>query len=229
VRSTGRTMSNNGPTTVPAPSVARELSYSMRGVFLEFCDCFSVCPCWIDRAPDEDMCTGACAWLIADGSIDEVDVSGQTVVSVSTHEGHRDSAQQKVVLFIGNGATDAQTAALAGAFSGRSGGPLGELSTLLGELLRVERAKIDLKWGTCGTQLTVGRQIVVDAVNSIGSSGQVTTLSDGRLSALLGSPAEVGVARRLKIGLPAHGIELDVRGRSAMRGHFSYVNDVSSE
>jgi hypothetical protein len=215
-------------TTVPVPLHAREVDYALRGNFLEFCDCYTVCPCWVDRAPDDGTCTGVFAWVVTEGTIDGLDVSGHTAVSVSTHEGHRESAQQRVMLFVDDDTSEAQAQALAGAFCGRFGGPLGELSSLLGTMLGVERAKIDVQWGTCGSQLTVGRRIAADAVNNVGSTGKVTTLSDGRLSTVLGTPAEVGVARRLRIGLPEQGIDLDLRGRSAMRGHFRYRNDLSS-
>ncbi len=48
------------------------------------------------------------------------------------------------------------------------------------------------------------------------------TLSDGKLSEVLGSPAEVGESWRFRVGLAAHGMDLDLRGRSTMSGRFSY-------
>ena len=49
-------------------------------------------------------------------------------------------------------------------------------------------------------------------------------LNDGKLSNVLGSPAEVGESGRFRVGLAAHGMEMDVRGRSTMSGRFSYVH-----
>ena len=211
--------------SAPTPLTARDVSYSMNGSFLEFCDCFTVCPCWVDRAPDDGECTGVFAWVIDKGAIDGVDVSKQRVVSVSTHAGHRDAAKQRVMLFVDGDASEKQVTALAGAFTGCYGGPLGELASILGELVGVERASIDVKWGPCGTQLTVGRRIIADGVSSVGSTGDVTHLSDARLSTVLGTPAEVGVSRRFRVALPGHAIDIDVRGRSSMRGKFAYRND----
>jgi hypothetical protein len=224
----GPSGTTGAPTTAPVPAQMREVDYTLRGNFLEFCDCYTVCPCWVDRAPDDGTCTGIFVWVVTEGTIGGVDVAGHTTVSVSTHSGHRDGAKQRVMLFVDDTASDAQVEALAGAFSGRFGGPLGELSPLLGALLGVERAKIDVQWSACASQLSVGRRIMVDAVNNIGSTGKITTLSDGRLATVLGTPAEVGVSRRLRIGLQEQGLDLDVRGRSAMRGHFRYRNDLSS-
>ena len=39
--------------------------YRLVGRFLEACDCYAICPCWIDELPDEDRCTGLYVWDIA--------------------------------------------------------------------------------------------------------------------------------------------------------------------
>ena len=178
-------MNEHGPQTPLKVPDARNARYDLSGDFLEACDCFTICPCWTGRAPDEDVCTGVFAWAIKQGTIDGVDVAGQTVVSVSTHEGHRDSGHQRVMLFVGERASADQSGVLAGAFSGRFGGPLGELATLLGELLGAEHAAIDVHWDARRTRLTVGRRIVADAISTVGSTGMVTTLADARLSGVL--------------------------------------------
>jgi hypothetical protein len=219
--------SNQETTSIPVPRRRSEVEYTLRGDFLEFCDCYTICPCWIDGAPDEGVCTGVFAWVIGDGDIGGIDVGGRSVVSVSTHEGHRDEARQRVAIFVDEACSDEQAAALAATFSGRFGGPLGDLATLLGTLLAAERAPIEVHYGECSSQLRVGRRINVDAVNSIGPNGRPTLLVEGRLANVLGSPAQVGVARRLNIALEEQGIAMDVRSRSAMRGRFSYRNDLS--
>jgi hypothetical protein len=209
------------PAPVPAPD-PREAPYSLRGHFLEVCDCFTICPCWVGRAPDEDACTGVFAWVIEEGTIAKVDVAGRTVVSISTHQGHRDLALQRVVIFVDQGASDEQAALLATTFAGANGGPLGELSELLGDLLAVERAEISTEIEGRRARLTVGRIIELDTALTLGPNGEATSLANARLSSVLGNPASVGLASRLKVGLPANGIDIDLRGRSAMRGSFAY-------
>jgi hypothetical protein len=209
---------------VPGLPAQREAPYSLRGTFLEVCDCFTICPCWSDRVPDEGECTGAFAWFVSEGSIDGIDVSGRKTVSVSMHEGHRDGAKQRVMLFVDDAASKEQAEAMAAVFSGRLGGPLRELSVLLGELLGIETSPIEMTFDGNRSRLTVGRRIVAETTASIGSTGEITTLSDGRLSSVLGRTAQVGVSQRLKVGMPGHGIDIDLRGRSSMRGQFSYEN-----
>jgi hypothetical protein len=215
---------HEAPDPQAALPLARSAPYELRGNFLEVCDCHTICPCWTGRHPDEDECTGVFAWAVESGRIDGVDVAGRVTVSVSTHSGHREMAKQRVMLFVDDGASDAQTQALAGAFSGLYGGPLGDLAGLLGELLGVERLPIQVEFAGRRSMLTVGRRIAAEAHSVSGANGKPTTLSDAKLSSVLGSPAEVGISRRFKVGLPGHGIDIDLRGRSAMRGRFDYLH-----
>lgn len=217
---------SGGHTLPPVPPVQPQeppqAAYRLCGDFLEVCDCFTICPCWLGRAPDEDACTGVFAWMIEDGAIDGVDVGGRIVVSISTHEGHRELARQRVVIFVDEGASVEQTGLLASTFAGAYGGPLGELSQLLGDLLSVDRAEIKVEVDGRRARLTVGRVIELDTALTIGPNGETTTLANARLSSVLGNPASVGLASRLKVGMPGHGLDIDLRGRSAMRGRFDY-------
>lgn len=207
--------------TLPLPEV-RDAPYQLRGTFYEACDCYTVCPCWTGDGPDEGECTGLFAWAIESGYVDKVDVAGRRAVSISRHFGGRAGAHQSVFLFIDDGATLEQATALTGVLIGCLGGPLKELAGLLGELLGIEQAPIELNRVGRVTTLSVGRRIRVEGTASEGPTGRPMTLNDGKLSSLLGSPAEIGVSRRFRIGLPSQGMDLDVRGRSTMSGTFSY-------
>lgn len=198
--------------------------YRLRGSFYEACDCFTVCPCWMGNNPDGGECTGVFAWEIDSGTIDNVDVTGLLVVSVSHHLGMRDEAKQRVVIFIDDRATRQQADALAAAFSGRLGGPLQELADILGQLAGVERAPIELRREGRLTKLIVDHRIRIEGATSEGPSGRPMALNDGRLSKVLGTPAEIGESGRFRLGLAGQGMELDVRGRSTMSGRFSYVH-----
>lgn len=205
----------------------QDLAYRLDGDFVELCDCTTVCPCWLDLPPTENRCTGAFAWAIDAGEIDGTDVSGRRVVSVSFHSGHRDTGGQEVFLFVDEGASDEQFEKLAATFSGRAGGPLGELSRLMGVLRGTERAAITVANTGRFVSLTVDQRISGDAKVLVGSDGEVTQLSHGRLSGVLGPTADVGTssAFRVDLGGAAVGFGVDVRGRAAMRGRFGYRSD----
>ena len=126
------------------------------------------------------------------------------------------------MLLIDDAATQRQSDALVAALTGSLGGPLQELADLLGELLGVEHAPITLRREGRLTTLSVGKRLLVEGVGIEGPNGRLTTLSNGKLSEVLGTPAEAGESWRMRVGLGAHGMELDLRGRSTMSGRFSY-------
>ena len=65
-----------------------DLTYHVRGAYFESCNCEAICPCrMIGGVPGGrstyGICYGVLSWLISEGSVDEVDVSGLAAVLVS--------------------------------------------------------------------------------------------------------------------------------------------------
>lgn len=199
-------------------------AYDLRGKFFELCDCYTICPCWVDQPPDEGRCTGAFCWRIDDGHISDLDVSGRCVVSVSFHAGHRDNGGQDVHVFVDDGASDDQFAELVRTFTGGNGGPLGELQRLMGSLSNAERTPIELTTEGDHLSVTVGRIVSGDAAVMRGADGEVTELHSGRLSEVLGPRAEVGRSSTFRIALGGQSASIEVAGRAAMRGDFHYAS-----
>jgi hypothetical protein len=201
------------------------MSYTMEGIFLEACDCRTICPCLLDEAPDENGCTGLIGWYVEKGTIDGVDVSNLIVVSVSHHEGHRHTGGQEVMLIIGQDASDGQAKALESAFSGALGGPLEELKELSGADPIIRRAPIQYFQDGKTTRVSVGANSELGNVEMaplVGGLGRVTTLADHALARMLGTPAEVGKSSRFQISVERAPLEADLENRSASRGRFSY-------
>lgn len=198
------------------------MRYELSGQFVEMCDCYTVCPCWVGQKPTEDRCTGAFGWRIERGEIEGVDVGGRRVLSVSFHSGHRDTGGQEVFLFVDDGASDEQFDLLVRAFTGRLGGPLGELGTLMGVLRAAERAAIEIVDRGRFTSITVDTRVAGDSEVLVGPDGGTTALAHGRLAIVLGTPAEIGTAAGFRVDLGGQGFAVDVRGRASMRGTFAY-------
>ena len=199
------------------------MTYRLVGRFVEACDCYAICPCWIDEEPDEEKCTGLYVWDIADGEAKGNEVGGLRVASISYHEGNRRGSRQRVVLLIDERADDHQRRALSDVFTGRSGGPLAELGAMLGELAEQRSARIDLNWDGEEASLDIEGKVQVSTERKVGPSGRTTTLVDSALAESFGSPALVGVSRTFKILLPDDKIQIDVRRRNANVGWFSYT------
>jgi hypothetical protein len=197
--------------------------YRITGRFLEACDCYAICPCWIDEEPDEERCTGLYAWDIATGEAAGHDVSGLRVASVSFHEGRRRGSRQRVVLLVDERADEMQHAALAEVFTGRRGGPLGELAGMLGELVAQRDARIDITWTGQEATLDIEGKVRVRNEPKVGPSGRVTSLVDPALADVFGAPALIGLSTEFHVDLPDLEAAIDVRGRSANTGWFSYT------
>lgn len=200
-------------------------TYRLTGHFFELCDCSSVCPCWLGETPDDDSCTGVFAWSITEGDIRGIDVTGRRVVSASYHTGHRSEGGQEVFLFVDEDASESQANALADAYTGQLGGPLGELSAMLGVLKGSARAPIRLVTEDRTTTLTVGNSVAGSAEVLLGTDGQATELAHSPVSRVLTSRAEVGKTNEFRIGLGVKDFDLDVSGTAAMRGRFSYHSE----
>lgn len=209
--------------STPAERPSGTATYRLVGRFLEACDCYAICPCWIDEPPDEGKCSGLYAWDINDGQIDGRDVSGLRVASVSFHTGNRKDARQRVVLIVDKRADDHQREALSAAFSGRLGGPLGELGAMLGTLAGERTGRIEIDWDEAGPSLRIGKIVSVATEPKVGPSGRITTLVDSAMAETFGSPALVAVSTDLRLSLGEEGMDIDVRRRSANLGWFSYT------
>jgi hypothetical protein len=213
------------------------MPYDISGHFIEACDCHVVCPCWVDDDPDEGHCTGLIAWVLGPGSeLEGVDVSGRTVVSVSTHTGSRRGGGTATVLYVDDGASAAQRVELEAAFAGEAGGPLAALAAVSGAVVarRAAAVAVAVAPGTDRWTVTVtdaGAPLVrAEGVPSV-LDGQAeplalrhTALSD-ELGVLPGDQvvAQKGETMALHVGALPGGY-LDVTGRSGMRGTFRYVH-----
>ena len=207
------------------------MPYTMRGQFLEVCDCSVPCPCWFVEDADEDECTGVIAWQIEQGVIEGVDVTGLTVISVSQHFGSRGAPgahpKMRVALIVDEKATQEQAMSIGQAFGGELGGPLGELAEMTDSTPEVDRATIEYRSDGSSTTLSVStprrsRTLIADMTPILGATGRITTIADSVMANLLGL-GEVGKASGLTIDLPVHSLNLSAENCSATRGRFSYA------
>jgi hypothetical protein len=104
------------------------MSYSVRGSYFESCNCDPICPCRMtDGIPGGRstyrICYGALAWLIEDGHVGDVDVTGLKVALVVRYDDDELGSPWTIVLHVDTDGSEAQRAALADVFLGELGGP----------------------------------------------------------------------------------------------------------
>src|SRR4029434_6667025 len=78
------------------------------------------------------------------GEIEGTDVSGRTLAVVTDTPKVMTEGNWRLGMFVDEGATDEQVDMLAAVFGGQKGGPMALLAPLVGEVLGVERAPVEV-------------------------------------------------------------------------------------
>jgi hypothetical protein len=104
------------------------MSYSVSGSYFESCNCDPICPCRMsDGIPGgrstHGICFGALAWLVEDGHVGDLDVSGLKAVLTVRYDDDELGSPWTIVLYVDADGTGQQRAALAEVFLGGLGGP----------------------------------------------------------------------------------------------------------
>jgi hypothetical protein len=139
------------------------MAWSIRGRYFENCSCDMPCPCTVslDAGADKERCNAVLAFHVDTGEVDGVDVSDLTVVVVGDAPQVMSEGNWKLALVVDERATDVQLQKLGAVFGGELGGPMEALGPLVGEMLGVERMRIEVAEGNGNHRLT-GDAIEID-------------------------------------------------------------------
>jgi hypothetical protein len=122
------------------------MSWNLQGSYAETCSCEMMCPCnaSFDHGATYDYCRVVLAFNIREGEIEGTDVGGLKVAAIAETPKVMTDGNWRLGLFIDENASDEQGDKLAAVFGGQKGGPMGALVPLVGEVLGVERAAIEM-------------------------------------------------------------------------------------
>lgn len=103
------------------------MSWRIRGTYFESCNCEAICPCRrIDGVgggrSTHGVCMGVLSWLIEEGAVDEIDLSGMPVVLASCYSDDEPGSPWTWILYLDRRASAEQLEALEAIFTGRLGG-----------------------------------------------------------------------------------------------------------
>ncbi len=118
------------------------MAYHLEGRLLEVCDCRVLCPCWIGEDPDYGTCDTIVAWHFDKGKIGNVDVSGHTVALLAHVPGNILEGNWRAAVYLDDKVSPEQEAAILDVYTGKLGGPVGELVKLVGEVVSVQKVPI---------------------------------------------------------------------------------------
>jgi hypothetical protein len=140
------------------------MAWSLKGNYVETCSCELMCPCNLsfDHGATYDFCRVTLAFDITEGEIDGTDIGGLKVVLIADSPKVMTEGNWKLGVFVDERASDEQEEKLVQVFSGQLGGPMAGLAPMVGEMLGVQRARIDVEHDGVRHSVRVGDAIDFD-------------------------------------------------------------------
>jgi len=122
------------------------MSWSLKGSYVETCSCELMCPCnlSLDHGATYDYCRVTFVFDIREGEIEGTDIAGLKIAAIADTPKVMTDGNWKLGVFVDEGATDEQADKLVKVFTGQLGGPMAGLAPLVGEMLGVERARVEV-------------------------------------------------------------------------------------
>jgi hypothetical protein len=122
------------------------MTWNLKGSYVETCSCELMCPCNLsfDHGATYDYCRVCLVFKIREGDVDGTGIGGRTVAMIVDSPKVMTEGNWRLGVFVDDGATDQEFDKLVQVFSGQLGGPMAALTPLVGEMLGVERAAIEV-------------------------------------------------------------------------------------
>jgi len=123
------------------------MAWNLKGNYVETCSCELMCPCNLsfDHGATYDYCRVTLVFDIREGDVEGTDIGGLKVAIVADSPKVMTEGNWRLGVFIDEQASEEQGEKLVQVFSGQLGGPMGALAPLVGEMLGVERARIEVQ------------------------------------------------------------------------------------
>ncbi|HET6963959.1 MAG TPA: DUF1326 domain-containing protein [Acidimicrobiales bacterium] len=123
------------------------MAWNLKGSYVETCSCELMCPCNLsfDHGATYDYCRVTLVFNIREGEVEGTSIAGRKVAMIADTPKVMTEGNWRVGVFVDDQATDEQFDKLGQVFSGQLGGPMGALAPLVGEMLGVERAAIEVQ------------------------------------------------------------------------------------
>jgi hypothetical protein len=198
------------------------MAYHLEGRLLEVCNCRVLCPCWIGEDPDFGTCDTIVAWRFDKGTINGVDVAGRTIALIAHVPGNILEGNWRAAVYLDDKVSPQQEEAILNVYTGKLGGPVGELVKLIGEVVSVEKVPItfDVQGGKGTIKLGTAGYAELEPYKS--ASGATTTLTDTVFSTVPGAPVFVGKSPRYRATNEKLGINLDMKNHNALQSTFVF-------
>jgi hypothetical protein len=125
------------------------MAWRISGTYLASCTCHLLCPCPVDGPPtsDDGRCHGIAVFQIADGNLDDTDLSGVNLGLVNLFPSNLTSGNWRLGIFVDENASDEQANSLERIVKGEEGGVFEQFAALTDEWLGMERGAVNFSDG----------------------------------------------------------------------------------
>jgi hypothetical protein len=198
------------------------MSWSIEGTYFETCSCELMCPCNLsfDHGATYDYCRVTLVFDIREGQIEGTDVGGRTLAVIADSPKVMTEGNWRLGMFVDDGTSDEQMEKLTAVFGGQLGGPMAGLAPLIGEVLGVERAPIEVVEDGLSHSVRIGDAIDFE-VEDIVPFG-IETGEPARLTGIFHPVAsELTAAEAKRSSISAFGIEYE--GKTGLSSAFSWA------
>jgi hypothetical protein len=186
------------------------MAWHLKGKYVETCSCDLICPCnaTFDHGAVYDYCRVTLAFDITEGEIEGTDVAGLKFAMIADSPKVMTEGNWKLGIFVDANATDEQADKLVAVFGGQRGGPWAGIVPLVGEVLGVERAPIEITHDGPRHSVRIGDSVdfeIEDIVPFGIETGQPVRLT-GMFHPVAG---EMNVAEARRSSINAFGIQYE--------------------
>ena len=191
------------------------MSWNVTGGYVETCSCELMCPCNLsfDHGATYDFCRVTLVFDIRQGVVEGTDVAGCAVALIADTPKVMTEGNWRVGVFVSEAATNEQFDKLVQVFSGQLGGPMAALAPLIGEMLGVRRAAIQVEDDGLRHSVRIGDEVdfeIEDIVPFGVETGQPVKFSGMFHPA--GSDLTMAEAKRSRI----NGFGIEYEGRTGL-------------
>jgi len=195
-------------------------NWSLAGEYFESCTCDLVCPCIFLMPPTKGYCNALVGWRIDEGSLGDIKLDGLKVAVYLEASGVLTDGGWQVNLYIDESATDMQAMALTELWSGKHGGHLSVIASLISNVKSVEQAPITFTIDGTKRHLKVGKVAENEMYAIEGENGGNVVVSNHPLAVAPGNP--ITVAKSKKTWYRSNGINHSHADTVGLAASFQY-------
>lgn len=203
-------------------------SWTLKGEYLESCNCAFLCPCLLGprnerggamAQPTEGHCDVPLVFRIDDGAYGGTALGGTHAAIAAHTPGPMGEGNWTAALYLDEAASDDQRAALEAIFGGHAGGTLGGLSVLVGTWQPTRTAAIEFAIDGRRRRASIPGVLDIEVEGVVGRDGDSPSWIDNVRHFV---SSRLAAARTLRGTYTDHGSSWDNAGRNAHYASFEW-------